>query len=109
MIKMLIRMNDEKIKQSERYSLDKVYSALDRIFSDKGMKKVLTSNGIEYYGDERPADFAYFGKIMLGLKNQEWFMDNVSEWLFCSNDDTDDEAVFNQEDLLVHYGRKAIA
>lgn len=36
-------------------------------------------------------------------------MDNVSEWLLCSNDDTDDDSIFNQEDLLVHYGRKAIA
>lgn len=109
MIKMFIKMNEEKIKKSERYSLDKIYSALDRIFREKGLKKVMASNGIEYYGSDRPVDFAYLGKIMLGLKNQEWFMDNVSEWLFCSNDDTDDDSIFNQEDLLVHYGRKAIA
>ena len=109
MIKMFIKLNEEKIKKSERYSLDKIYSALDRIFREKGLKKVMASNGIEYYGSDRPVDFAYFGKIILGLKNQEWFMDNVSEWLFCSNDDTDDDSIFNQEDLLVHYGRKAIA
>ena len=109
MIKMLIKMDENRIKESEKYSLDKVYSALDRIFRDKGMVKVSTDNGIEYCGNDRPIDFAYFGKIMIGLKKQDWFMDNVSEWLFCSNDDTDDANVFNQEDLLIHYGRKAIA
>ena len=107
MIKMIIKMNDDKIEMSNQYTLDKIYAALDRIFSERGMERVDSAAGIEYRGCERSTDFASFGKIMLGLKEQTWFMDNASEWLFCSNDDSDDPGVFNEEDLLVHYGRKA--
>ena len=107
MIKMIIKMNDEKISSSNEYSHERIYSALDRIFAQKGMDRKETEKGVEYSGSGKNTDFAYFGKIMLGLKKQPWFMDNVSEWLFCNSDDSDDPNDFNTEDLLVHYGRKA--
>ena len=108
MIKMIIKMNDDKISTGE-YSVERVYSALDRIFGSKGMDRVDTEQGIEYLGHDKPTDFAYFGKIMLGLKNQDWFMDNADKWLYCNNDDSDDPNEFNVEDLLVHYRAKAFA
>ena len=64
-------------------------------------------NKNEYLGNERPTDFGYFGQIMLGLKNQAWFMDNATTWLLCSNDDADDPKKFNKEDLLKHYATYA--
>ncbi len=106
MIKMIIEMNEEKISSSTEYTVDKIYAALDRIFTGKGMDRYDTDRGIEYVGHERSTDFAYFGKIMLGLKEQAWFMDNAKTWLYCNSDDSDDPTEFNEEDLLVHYGRK---
>ena len=67
------------------------------------MKRIETENGIEYLGSERSTDFGYFGQIILGLKNQAWFLDNATTWLLCSNDDADDPNIFNEEDLLKHY------
>ncbi len=46
---------------------------------------------------------------MLGLKEQNWFMDNAVTWLYCNSDDSDDPDDFDEEDLLVHYGKKAVA
>lgn len=106
MIKMIIKMNEDRIEMSNKYSLERIYAALDRIFTEKGMDRVNSSAGIEYMGHERSSDFASFGKIMLGLKEQAWFMDNADKWLFCSNDDSDDPSDYNEEDLLVHYGIK---
>ncbi len=108
MIKMIIKMNEVKIDMSSQYTSDRIYAALDRIFFERGMERVDSSLGIEYRGHERSSDFASFGKIMLGLKEQTWFMDNAIEWLFCSNDDSDDPRIFNEEDLLVHYGKKTV-
>ena len=105
MIKMIIKMNEEKISASKEYTLDRIYGALDRIFSNKGMYRKDTDRGIEYAGHDRPTDFAYFGKIMLGLKEQSWFMDNAKTWLYCNSDDSDNPKDFNEEDLLVHYGK----
>ena len=106
MIKMIIEMNEEKIRSAKELTIEQIYAALDRIFLKRGMDKNITERGIEYWGHERSTDFAYFGKIMLGLKEQSWFMDNAKTWLYCNSDDSDDPSEFNEEDLLVHYGIK---
>ena len=108
MIKMIIKMNDERLKNQTEYTSDRVYSALDRMFENKGMERIDTNEGIEYRGHDNPTDFGQFGQIMIGLKKQSWFMDNASMWLFCNNDDVDDPNDFSKEDLLAHYGRKTI-
>lgn len=96
-------MDDDKIKKQGQYSVEQIYSALDRIFTEKGMQKLETNRGIEYLGHDKSADFALFGQIALGLKNQSWFMDNAKTWLLCSNDDVDNPEDFSEEDLLKHY------
>ena len=47
--------------------------------------------------------------IMLGLKNQKWFMNNAKEWILCNSDDSDDPEYFDEEDLLAHYARNVVA
>lgn len=106
MIKMIIKMNDDRLRQQNEYTPDKVYSTLDRIFEQKGMERIETNKGVEYRGHDKPTDFGHFGQIMIGLKKQSWFMDNASTWLFCNNDDVDDPSDFSEEDLLAHYKRK---
>ena len=109
MIKMIIRMNNDRIIDQGKYSVEQLYAAIDRIFVNKGMSRVDTDRGVEYIGPGKSTDFAYFGKIMLGLKDQAWFMDNAEEWLYCDNEDSEDVSVFNEENLLAHYGHNIIA
>ncbi len=104
MIKMIIRMDEDKINKSGEGSVERIYSAMDRIFFGKGMSRDDTANGIEYLGDERPTDYANFGIIVNGLRKQSWFVENADTWKLCSNDDTDNPNSFSEEDLLVHYG-----
>jgi hypothetical protein len=108
MIKMIIRMNEEKISETGEYTIEQIYSGIDRIFEKRGMEKKETDKGIEYLGGGRSTDFANFGKIMLGLKDQSWFMENAQEWLYCNSDDSDDPGDYNVEDLLVHYGHSEL-
>ena len=103
MIKMIIKMDNDKINASPEYSTDRVYSALDRIFFQRGMERFDTDQGIEYRGHENPTDFAYFGKILVGLKDQPWFINNASRWLLCNSDDVNDPEDFSEEDLLARF------
>ena len=108
MIKMIIKMDDEKIRNSEKYELERIYSALDKVFEKEGISRKETVSGIEFSGQGNSTDIAYFGMIMLGLKDQPWFMDNVAKWLYCNSDDSGDPDDYIVEDLLVHYGRKTL-
>ena len=109
MIKMIIQMDDDKLLQDPGLSRAQIEATLDRIFDQMGMTKAETKRGSEYCGHDHPSDFARFGRIMLGLKDQTWFMNNVKEWVFCNNDDSDDPEVFEEEDLLAHYTRNIVA
>ncbi len=59
MIKMIIEMNEDKIRSAKDLTIEQIYAALDRIFSKRGMDKIITERGIEYLGHERSTDFAY--------------------------------------------------
>ena len=40
MIKMIIKMNEDKLEHQTEYTPDKVYSALDNIFDQTGMERI---------------------------------------------------------------------
>ncbi len=109
MIKMIIRLDEEKILRNQDYSKDRILAALDRIFAKTGMSRVDTLRGTEYCGQGISSDFARFGKIMLGLKEQDWFMDNAKDWILCNSDDSEDPNEFEEEDLMAHYLHSSVS
>ena len=81
MMKMEIKMNEEKINREKKYRLQGMYKRLDDGFADLGMLKVEDgSDTLMYYGINEAKDFANFGRMVLALKREEWFMDNVVVW-----------------------------
>lgn len=110
MIKMEIRMDDEKILQEKKYSLNAVHDAVDKAFGQWNFKGEKTESGAVVYrdnGSER--DFGRFGCIVNALKKQEWFMGNVLTWILYDSDDSDSPEDFSAEDLLAHYAGKRMA
>ena len=106
MIKMLIKMDEAKIKAMNEYTLERVYSGLDNAFSHFGFHGVIENGYREYIGNCDPSDFGKFGRIYNGLRKQSWFMDNVQEWFLCNSDDVDDSNDFSVEDLLGYDGSR---
>lgn len=107
MLKMIIRMDDYKINTEKKYRLDGIYKTLDNAFLKMGLPRIEDSSGSLVYRDNgHIADYGRFGKIVNTLKRQPWFMENVVEWLFCDNEDSDSPEVFNEENLLNHYRKK---
>lgn len=80
---------------------------IDSAFAKMGLSRMEETSGSLVYRDSgNTADYGRFGKIVNTLKKQPWFMENVVEWLFCDNADSDDPEDFNEENLLNHYRQK---
>ena len=107
MLKMIIRMNDDKITHENKYNLEGIYKAIDNTFFNMGFHRAMNDSDYLVYCDNgNSRDYGLFGRIVNFLKKQTWFMENVSVWLLCDNEDTDNPTQFNQEDLLLHYRKK---
>ena len=106
MIKMIIKMNDEKIETDNEYTLDRVYGGLDRIFAQFGYQGEEVGGNLEYKGTGDPHDFGKFGRIYNGLRKQTWFINNADVWLLCNSDDVEDPNDFSIEDLLNYDGNR---
>ena len=104
MLKMIIRMDDNKINIEKKYRLDGIYSTIDSTFDKMGLPRMEDTSGSLVYRDNGHArDYGRFGKIVNAFKKQAWFMDNVAVWLLCDSDDSDSPDDFNEEDLPVSY------
>lgn len=106
MIKMIIKMNDDKIIETNEYTLERVYSGLDRIFAQFGYNSEEVGGNLEYKGSGDPSDFGKFGRIYNGLRKQTWFINNATTWLLCNSDDVEDPNDFSVEDLLNYDGSR---
>ena len=110
MLKMVIRMNDDKITAENKYRLDGIYNTINHTFQTVGLPRMEDGSGALVFRDcGRARDFSLFGRIVNTLKRQTWFMDNVSVWRLCDSDDSDSPDDFNEEDLLTHYQEKTQA
>jgi hypothetical protein len=109
MLKMVIRMNDDKINMEKKYRLDGIYQSLNGIFVKMEFPRMEDDTGSLVYRDNgHDKDYGRFGKIVNTLKRQPWFMENVMVWLLCDSDDSDNPDDFNIEDLLEHYRQKQV-
>ncbi|WP_343209425.1 hypothetical protein [Anaerolentibacter hominis] len=109
MLKMIIRMDDEKIKKEKKYHLERIYSTVDSAFAKMGLPRMEDTSGCLVYRDGgNDRDYGRFGQIVNTLKKQEWFMDNVTVWLLCDSDDSDNPNDYDEEDLLNHYRQKQV-
>ena len=98
MMKMLIKFDEQKVEREGKYDLEKMNKVIDKEFLDMGVTK--DENGVYVNGD-----FESFGSMIFALKKLDWFVENVSEWLwydsgFISNPTPDEYIV---EDLIARY------
>ena len=107
MLKMIIRLNEEKILNEKIYRLDGMYKAIHSAFKQMGFPRIYDTNNAIIYCDKGDSkDFAKFGRIINTLKKKDWFLDNALEWLLCDSDDADNPNDFSEEDLLLYYRQK---
>lgn len=109
MLKVEINMDESKIAKERRYLISDIYTLLDRAFLRSNLKKQSAENGVlVYVGSGSEQDYAAFWKIIWGLSEQSWFIENVKKWLWYNSDEGENENDFSVEDILDYCRKKRI-
>ncbi|GHU58523.1 hypothetical protein FACS1894133_3440 [Clostridia bacterium] len=91
-MKMKIVFDEDKIRREGKYDIDKMYASIDKSFADLDIPKigrgVYEAKGKSENGKTR--DFSRFMGVCIGLRKVEWFMDNISDWIWEENGDVED-------------------
>ncbi len=83
MMKVEIVMDEDKIREEEEYDVELVKYNVCRPFEEKGLCRIVTSNGsIAYCDRERDEDFTWFWYVNLSLAKTPWFVRYVKEWVW---------------------------
>lgn len=111
MLKLEIKLNDERIAAEHKYKMESLYECLCQTFTEAGfLKKQLADGTLFFLGTGNAKDYGNFGKLITTLKNEEWFMPYVVKWLWYNSKSGRNENDFSVEDVLYHYTkRKSIA
>lgn len=96
MMKMKVQMDEKKIEKNGEYTLDQINGMVNEVARRKGITKKNDKGFFIGNGDEK--DFSNFGRIVLYLIEQEWFLPYVQTWILYVGDEVDD--------LAKHYKRK---
>lgn len=71
-------MDEKKILRENRYKLEDIYKAIDKLAEFSRMKKI---NKYYYISkNDTPTDLGCF--VCSNLKDKDWFMENVKDWLW---------------------------
>ena len=100
MIKMLIQLDEERIKADGKYSSKKMWDFIDEVFEDKRcIKEVQPDGSVMYSGNPNRNNYlADFGCVYLNLKNWSLLAQYCSKWIWYENEE--DELSYSDEDLL---------
>lgn len=110
MLKLEIKLDENKINKKQLYDVASIYQALDQAFDSYHLKKEIETDGtIVFYGSGNSGDYGAFGCIITSLKDKSWFMDYVIKWIWYNSDDGENENDFVVEDVLYHYTKRMSA
>lgn len=99
MMKMLIKLDEERIKADGKYDLADMWRKIDEQFEKACTKEVQPDGAALYSGDPNSDYFTCIGLAYLLLRKQQWFAKYCSEWIMLSNED-DEDLPLADENLL---------
>lgn len=89
---MEVQMDEKKIEKSGEYSVEQINTMVSEVARKKGITK-RNDEGL-YIGNGDDKDFSNFGRIVLYLKDQDWFLPFVKTWILYADEETDDMATY---------------
>lgn len=95
-----IVMDEEHMRQ-DGYDIEKVHRYLDTLLVDR-LKLVKDEKEHLYAGDDQDGWSSVWAGIDL-CKEKDWFKKYVKQWEYLTNAYSDDENVFEYEDLIHEY------
>lgn len=94
MLKMLIKIDEERLVKDDRYDLKNYWEVIDRKFKDNCTKEVLPDGSVLYSGIEGANYFADIGGAYINLNRKQWFADYVTKWIWYDNDGMEDQPLY---------------
>ena len=91
-MRMKIKLNEEKARENGKYTVEEMYKKID----DLAKKVNITKKDKEgaFVGNNDRYDLASFIRIVLTLKDCNWFKPYVEEWLWDENGEVEDVVKF---------------
>ena len=100
MMKMLIQLDEERVKKDGKYSLTKMWRAIDAKFDKYGCIKERQGDGaVLYSGNPQKDYYTCINLAYLSLRSQQWFAYYCTKWVWYDNDD-DEEQPYQSLDVL---------
>lgn len=107
MLKLEIRLVDERIIKDGKFTVKGIRKSLDESFFQYNLRKEMLEDGtICYMGNNHPHDYAHFGGLITDLKTKEWFLPYVDKWIWYNSNGQLDENCYRVEDILYHYTKQ---
>lgn len=107
MLKIEMKLNEDKIQKDNKYNLESILKKIDCAFGYYDFRKEKLADGtICFYGRGRRHDYASFGRLIINLKNEDWFVSNVTKWLWFNSDRGQSEDDYSVEDILYYFTKK---
>lgn len=85
MLKMLIKIDEERLVKDDRYDLDDYWESIDFRFKDNCTKVVLPDGSVLYSGIEGADYFNEISAAYIVLSRKEWFAQYVTKWIWYEN------------------------
>lgn len=110
MLKLEIRLNENKIRKEGKYTTECLNQTLISAFEEEQLDCRKESDGtLVFVGRGLAKDYGCFGMLITALKREMWFMNYVEKWIWYNSDDGESEDDFAVEDVLLFYTNRASA
>ena len=80
MMRMKIKLSEEKAKENSKYSVDEMYKKIDNLANEVNITK--KEGKYIYIGNDDRYDFANFGRMIIALGNCGWYKNCIEEWVW---------------------------
>ena len=106
MHKMLIRLDEEKIRKDGLYTVEQIWEMIDEksFLTGRFEKKTQENGGIMYVGNTRDPRYedwmGLMGAFYASIRDKKWFARYVLQWILYTNEEETDCGDFDDEDLL---------
>lgn len=100
MMKMLIQLDEERIRRDGKYDVAEMWRVIDEKFTAFQCDKEKQADGsVLYFGNANRDVFGDFFQIYAFLSREKWFAKYCSQWIMYSNED-DEDLPLTDENLL---------
>lgn len=105
MMKMEIKLDEERIKRDGEYDIDELWARIDKEFENACVKEVQPDGSVMYSGIPDKDYYTDINVAAMVFKHTQWFAKYCIKWIWYDNDDNE-SLPFQDLDVLEHQRKK---